>query len=116
MFLSFESSGECGTWSDECGVPDKRCIALKRLCTSCGDDAVGGNAPKACQVIDATDGCSFTVECGIAREVEGEVVAITSNAASKAGVTTCQCQAGVEHKLVVVGLVARGGDVGLCNS
>ena len=116
MFLSFKSSRKGGTWSNECGVPNKCCITFKGLCTSCGDGSVGRYAAKACQVVDTTDGGCTTVECGIASEVEGEVVTVTINAASKAGVTTCECQAGVEYKLVVIGLVARGGDVGACNS
>ena len=85
------------------------------LLSTCGDGAVGSNAPEACQVVDAADGCRATVERGIAREVEGEVITITINATSKAGIAACECQAGVEHKLIVVGLVASGGDVGLCN-
>ena len=116
MALSVKGSGECGTWSNECGVPDKCCIALKRLCTCSGDGAVGRNTAKACQVVDTADWCCTTVESGVAREVEGEVVAITINASSKAGVAACQCQAGVEYKQVVVGLVACGGDVSLGNS
>ena len=86
------------------------------LLSICGDCTVECEAPEACQVVDAADGCRATVECGIASEVESEIVTITINASSKAGATTCERQAGVEHKLVVVGLVTSSGDVGACNS
>ena len=100
----------------ERGAANESDRAAVVLLSRCGDGSVGSNAPEACQIVDTTDWCCATVECGVAREVEGEVVSITINTISKAGVTACQCQAGVEYKLVVIGLVARGGDVGAGNS